>query len=218
MRHVAKGLKKRQDKSFRFPSFIRSPLLLKITNHESAVGEFAQACFFSFLFALRVPSGTLQLRRAFSPDNLLIFPPQPDKALIGIASVGGELFLVAKFSWRKNISNGCILRRPCFCNLGTPFATSLCPVHCFWPAVRRRVACGQRLFSKVNVGNFNRILKAVCAKLSIPDAARFSSHGFRRGTSQELKERGSPGQSLLPRASGTPQISGDTWICPETLS
>ena len=30
------------------------------------------------------------------------------------------------------------------------------------------------------------------AKLRIPEAHRFSSHGFRRGTSQDLKESGSP--------------------------
>ena len=36
------------------------------------------------------------------------------------------------------------------------------------------------------------MLKAVLAKLGIPEAARYSSHGFRRGTSQELKETGSP--------------------------
>ena len=48
------------------------------------------------------------------------------------------------------------------------------------------------LFRKVYVGNFNRILKTVLKKLSIPEAERYSSHGFRRGTAQDLKEKGSP--------------------------
>ena len=132
------------------------------------------------------------LRRAFSTDNLLAVSPQPGKALIGTAAVGGEPFLVIKMAWRKNITSGCIMRRPCFCNLGTQQAISLCPVHTFWPAVRRRVGSGQPLFRKVNVGNFNRIMKAILTKMQIPEAARFSSHGFRLGTSQELKESGSP--------------------------
>ena len=65
VRHAARGLKKCQDRSFRFPNFIRGRLLAKIAAHETDRGEFAQACFFSFLFSFRVPSGTLQLRRAF---------------------------------------------------------------------------------------------------------------------------------------------------------
>ena len=192
VRHVARGLGKCQDGRFLFRKFTRIPILLKITNRESAVSEFAEAAFFSFLFAIRGPSGALQLRRAYSSDNLLAFSPTPGKALIGIASVGCELFLVSKFAQRKNITNGCILRRPCFCNLGTDHAASLRPVRCFWPSVRRRVAPGQPLFRRINVGNFNRMLKAILAKLSVPDAMRFSSHGFRRGAAQELKDRGSP--------------------------
>ena len=138
-----------------------------------------------------MPSATLQLKRAYSSDNLLDFDPQPDKTLIGTATVGKEQFLVAKFSWRKIITHGCILRRPCFFELGAAYA-NLCPVHCFWPAVRRRVAPGRSLFRKVNVGNFYRMLKAVLANLLVPEASRYSSHGFRRGTAQELKEKGSP--------------------------
>ena len=190
--HIAKGLKKSQDRSFRFHNFIRSPLLTKLIKHESAESEFAQAAFLSFLFAFRVPSETLQLKRAYRGDQLLTFSPQPDKALIGPMSVGGELFLVAKLSYRKNLPGGCILRRPCFCNLASSRARLLCPIHVFWAAIRRRVDPGTPLFRAVNRGNFNRQLKAIFGRLCIPDADRYSSHGFRRGTAQELKESGSP--------------------------
>ena len=47
-------------------------------------------------------------------------------------------------------------------------------------------------FFSVNRRNFNRIIRAVLSKIQEPSAERFSSHGFRRGTSQELKEAGSP--------------------------
>ena len=110
--HVAKGLKKSQGRGFRFSNFIRSPLLIQLLHRETIQSEFAQAAFLSFLFPLRVPSKTLQLRRAFRNDQLLAFSPQPEKALIGTAVVGGETFLVTKFPWRKNMVDGCILRRP----------------------------------------------------------------------------------------------------------
>ena len=192
VRHVAKGLKKSHGHSFRFSNFIRSSLLIQLIHHETIQSEFAQAAFLSFLFALRVPSETLQLRRAFRDDQLLAFSPQTKKALICTAVVGGATFLVTKFSWRKNMAGGCILRRPCFCSLGRRHATSLFPLHSFWAEIRRRVAPGELLFRAVNRGNFNRMLEAVCAQIHIPDAGRYSSHGFRRGAAQELKESGSP--------------------------
>ena len=192
MRHVAKGLKKAHGKSFRFANFIRSQLLAKIVEHESTWGEFAQSAFFSFLFSFRVPSEALQLRRAFDDDPLTVFAPQREKAIIGVRFDGAEPFLIVNLAWRKNLPGGCILRRPCFCNLANPKAKKLRPVHIFWRNIRRRVDPGAPLFVAVNRRNFNRTLKAVLARMGIPEAERYSSRAFRRGTSQELKEPGSP--------------------------
>ena len=72
---IAKGLKKSQDKSFKFSNFIRSDLLLQIIEKLSMDSEFAQACMLSFLFAFRVPSETLSLVRAFKGDQLQLFSP-----------------------------------------------------------------------------------------------------------------------------------------------
>ena len=99
---------------------------------------------------------------------------------------------MAKLLWRKNLVSGCILRRPCFCSLSGSRAPLLCPVHAFWPLVKRRVEPGEFLFPAVTRRNFNCILKAVLSKMHVPSADRYSSHAFRRGTSQELKESGSP--------------------------
>ena len=192
VRHVANGLKKSQNRSFRFSNFARSPLLTQLIRRESVQSEFAHASFFSFLFAIRVPSESLHLRRANRGDQLIAFSPQPEKALIGTAVVGGGNFLVAKFSWRGNMVGGCILRRPCFCLLGRRHDTSLLPIRRFWAEVRRRVSPGQLLFRSVSRGNFNRMLKAVFTQLHVPGAERYSSHGFRRGAAQELKESCSP--------------------------
>ena len=192
VRHVVKGLKKCQDRSFRFHNFIRSPLLLKIVEKETPASEFAQAAFLSFLFSFRVPSETLQLQRDYYTDEIAAFTPQTEKALIGVRYDGNEPFLICKLSRRKNLTSGCILRRPCFCFLTAKRAASICPIHVFWQHIRCRVEPGDFLFKNINQRNFNRVLKAVLAKLGVPEAARYSSHGFRRGTSQELKESGSP--------------------------
>ena len=91
-----------------------------------------------------------------------------------------------------NLAPGCILRRPCFCHLAAPKALKLCPVHVFWVEVRRRSHPAQLLSQSVSRRNFNRTLKAVLTRLGAPSAERYSSHGFRRGASHELKEADSP--------------------------
>ena len=69
VRHDAKGLKKRQNKSSRFHNLIRSPLSVKIIGRDS-FAESEQEVLPSFLFSFRVQSGTLQLIRAYSSDAL----------------------------------------------------------------------------------------------------------------------------------------------------
>ena len=59
-------------------------------------------------------------------------------------------------------------------------------------AVPRRVGSDELLFQPLARCIFNRALKAALARIGAPSADRYSSHGFRRGTSQELKEAGSP--------------------------
>ena len=114
VRHVSRGLKKSQNKSFRFSNFIRIQLLVRLVDHESPSREFAKAAFLSPPFSFRVPSETLQLRLAYSTDDLAAFSPKPGKSLISARTIEGESFLVVKLPRRKNFPAGCILRRPCF--------------------------------------------------------------------------------------------------------
>ena len=192
VRHVAKGLKKCRGNSFKFPNFAQSRPLVRLVKFETVQSEFAQACWLSFLFAFRVPSGTLQLQSAFRNDALAAFSPQKEKALIGIREESECPFLIVKMKWRKNLDCGCIAHRPCFCDAGSPLAAPFCPVHVLWTAIRERARCGDRLFSAVNSRNSNRILRAVLRKLKVPEAERYSSHGFLRGAAQDLKLHGSP--------------------------
>ena len=173
------GSRKCQNRSFRFHNFILIWLLVRISDRESMAAEFAQTALPSRLFAFRVPSGPQQLRMVYSGDELANFSPQAEKARMGFRTVDCERFLTSKLSWRMNLTSRCIIRRSCCCGPAASRAHLLGPAHSIWPDVKRRVAPGELIFSTVNRRNSNRILKAVFPKLGIPDADRYSSHGFR---------------------------------------
>ena len=137
-------------------------------------------------------SETLMIRRAVSNDPIADHNPHPDKALIKIATLGDRPYLVLKFSFRKNLAYGCIIRRPCFCSMGTNRALALCPVRRFWPLIRDRVSSGRPLLLTVTRRNINRIIKDVIGNLAAHRSERYSSHALRPGSAQELKETGSP--------------------------
>ena len=157
VRHIAKGLKKCHDVSFKLPNFNHSRLLLRIIRLETVQIEFDQACWMSFLFAFRVPSETLRMQMAFRNDDISAFSPQKEKVLIGIRDGPDGQFLVVEMKRGKNLTQGCVLRLPCFCTAGLPLANACRPVHILWPAIRPRVPPCDHLFSAVNARNFNRI-------------------------------------------------------------
>ena len=59
--HVARGLRKCQDRSSLFPNHVRGFLMLRISHRVSSAGEFAQSRHLSLLFAHRIPAETLKL-------------------------------------------------------------------------------------------------------------------------------------------------------------
>ena len=151
------------------------------------------------------------LRRSFRNGRLLEFSPHVEKALVCIRFFKKQPYLVVKLSFRKNHSGGAILKRPCFCGLNNDMARFTRPVHPLWRAVKQRVYSGEPLFRGINRRNFNRMLKAILDRLGIPEAHRYSSHGFRMGSAQELNETGSPLSLSLHRpVSGGPTPSAVT--------
>ena len=187
IRSIARGLKRNRDISFRFHNFADFAMLLELLALEGWRSPFVRAAMLSFLFSLRVPSETLLLRRAYGNEPLLSFCRQETKARIGVRISNSVNILVAKFSYRKNIPSGCILRRPCICAPKTSAPHPFCPVHILWHHIRRTTLPGEHLFPELTQRNFNPTLKKTFAKASIPDAERFSSHCFRRGATQALK-------------------------------
>ena len=71
-------------------------------------------------------------------------------------------------------------------------ANAFFPVHILWPSIRARVPPGDHISSSANARNFNRIFRASLRKLQVGDSDSYSSHGFRRGTAQDLETNGSP--------------------------
>ena len=137
------------------------------------------------------------MTRAFADDRLTEFVPQDDKALIGTRAYKETWVLVIKFSFRKNIRNGCILMRPCLCGCGSDQAGDLCPVHAVWTRIRDRVKAGDPLFPGLTANVFNRQLKATLTAMGTPEGGKFSSHGFRRGATNEVKNSGSTLATIL---------------------
>ena len=187
---AAYGLRLGAANRIRFPNFIRSEIVWKLTRHIVDGDEFTRLAYLSFLFALRAPSEGLTIQRAHRRDEVTLFAPQREKALIALRSIGGVQNLLLKLAWRKHMPGGCIMQRPCFCPHDTDRAKALCPVHWLWPWVRRTCKPGALLWKKTAGRNLNRCLRFALAKIRTPAANLYSSHGFRRGAAQELKESG----------------------------
>ena len=112
-------------------------------------------------------------------------------SLISIRGDAPNERLVIRFRRRRNPPQCCMLSRPCFCLLSGPQAKQISPVHAIWPAVAARVKTGELLFPGYYGASVNTAIKAVSTKLATPYSTRYTSHGFRMGSAQELKEKGS---------------------------
>ena len=164
---------------------------MHIINHDPRSSEFAHLRCLSFLLELRVPSEALTTKRAFIGAELTEFPPCAERALIGLRGPEDDRMLVVRFSRRKNLPQGCIVPRPFFCKLSDTADRQLCPVHYFWPLIRRRIRPGDKLFPIFYFNKVNITLESVLLMLDIPHANRYSSHAFRLGAANELKSKGS---------------------------
>ena len=178
VRSVSRGLRNAQDLPFKFQNYTMAADLLRLFQVSNLSSEFAQAAFVSFLFLLRVPSGTIWMRKADSSDRLTEFPPQRHKVLVGMGAIGGHDFLLAKFACRKNMKHGCILRRPCLRHDSMPMARAVCPVHMVWHRISDRVPADDLLFPSFSAEKFRTALKSKMADAGCEYGSRFSPHCF----------------------------------------
>ena len=112
VKNIIAALKLQGKGEYRFPNFTQSDLVVKISKHDSRDIPFAQISYISYLYALRVPSEALLLRRAFRNDDLTNFAPLKALALIAIRGNKPNECLAIRFLLRKNLPQGCILSRP----------------------------------------------------------------------------------------------------------
>ena len=76
--------------------------LLRILEWAKIDSAQGRAYYISYLFALRAPSETLELRRAFSDGRITEFIPQDEKkALIATRTYRQTTVMVIKFAYRK---------------------------------------------------------------------------------------------------------------------
>ena len=108
VRSAARGLRATQNLSPELHNYLMADDLLRLLHVSNLSTEFGQSAFFSFLFLLRIPSETLWMRKADASDRLTEFPPQEHKVIVGVRTLGGRDFLIAKFAWRENLKRGCI--------------------------------------------------------------------------------------------------------------
>ena len=202
---IAEGLIDAQDRSFAFANFTHPNDLFSILEHENN-SALARAAYISYMFPLRVPSETLQLIRATSAEPLLKFLPRKPKVLIGVQTFEEIQVLVIKSKYRKNIRGCCIPLRPCLCYEPKMAARALTPAH-FW----RKLVCdsgrvGGPLFPETSANSANRQIKAAMEKLGYDQGREYSSHAFRLGETEEVKDPGSTFAAIIK--SGTWAAAG----------
>ena len=200
VRAAATGLKNLQNNSFRFPNYIFSDDLLRILEKMKLNSELGAICYLSFLFSLRIPSETFEIRRSFLDDRISEFPPQSEKVLIGPCTYLDTDLIVLKFSTRKNIKYGCILKRPCICKADRKRGPFLCPAHVLWPVLMTFAEPAELLFPEWNAGKFARSLRKLMIDLRYGAGDKFASKAFRRGASDEIRRSGSTFATILTSA------------------
>ena len=141
------------------------------------------------------------MKRARFGHDLVHRRPLDSQSILGIVDGDSAQKLVLELKKRKNAKKGMILIRPCLCQGSVINPRNLCPVHRIWPIVKRTIRPGEFIFPRYVKSNINRVLKAVLAKLSIPDSELYTSKCFRRGCSNATKDSDSTLGQIM-RAAG----------------
>ena len=73
--HTEYGMRMAGKNMIRFPNFIRSALIWRLVRGLSNNDELGRMAYISFLFAIRLPSGTLSIRRDHKGGKVTLFTP-----------------------------------------------------------------------------------------------------------------------------------------------
>ena len=163
-------------------------LAIELVRHAWSRGEtdVAVAYVFAAVFMLRVANELIPLQI----DGM-------HSKVVESVDKEGRAQIVLHFASRKNRPAGASIRRRCLCECDPslnrpPVLHYLCPVHALmgWRHAHGNAASG-RVFPAMNYSSFIRVLRAHLRALAVPDSHTFTTHGFRRGTAQQMLREGS---------------------------
>ena len=98
---VARGPKNSMGLSFRLQNFMFESDLLRLSKSVSHATVVGQADWLSFLFLLRVPSETLQMRFAEDLGDLSDFSRRKYNVIVGVLAIAGSPLSLGEFHWRE---------------------------------------------------------------------------------------------------------------------
>ena len=145
--------------------------------------EMALAYVLASVFMLRVQNELLPLEThgSFGHSSIEFITPH--------GGFQGDSTMTIVLNSRKNRPSGSRIVRNCLCRNNMRHA--LCPVHAFEQWCRESRQMPGRVFRGLDYTRFVRAFRLHLAALNVPDAANYTSHGFRRGTAQEMLRNGS---------------------------
>ena len=189
--NIIKSLRLAGKGTWRTPKFLDSAAIVRIIKHDAARTEIELLAYIPYLFAIRLPSGALVIRRSFKRDVLDGFPHQSERALIGLRDIPRRIRIILRFPRRGNLSHERILPRPSFCQISGVSAQQLRPAIALWPLIVPRVRSGQRLIPSPIAANTNATIKAAVGKLGYGHPEGYSARGTHRGAANEPNLNGS---------------------------
>ena len=163
-----------------FPNFLYRMAIFRIIAKLGWGSQISQLSFTSSLLSLRLPSETLHLSRAPKDGRICDSPPPSvGKIVVGVRNCNDAPTLVMKFSFRKYLPGGCILRGFCTCDEKAASTKSVWPPRRIWPIIAEHAEPGDLLFPKYARGDFNRCLKFILTKLKFMEAQNSPSQAPR---------------------------------------
>ena len=131
----------------------------------------------SYCFLLRVPSEALPMARGSAGFDV---PGQQQSVL----SLEGDR-VVLKLARRKNLPQGSVMYRSCWCNQ----CKLTCPVHVLWKFFVE-FDIGEQPFKGISAGAALSMLRNLLEWMQIPGASGYRTHDMRRGHARDLQEGG----------------------------
>ena len=167
----------------------------------------------SWVFMLRAASECVDLTRVVD-DGRELDPFEPPTAAGAIGMWRGAVTIRLKS--RKNRPVGDIIARGCSCSCRDPLALhcdrALCAVCVLWPAIRRKIPVGERLFGEGIQRRALAWLVGALAQGGVERGELYTLHSLRRGAAREMVARGGTEGDLCAAGSWSASKAARTYL------